>query len=402
MRKLFVFCVLLASVVMWQSLSLRHFAEWRSRAAERSSDDEILIGVCWPFEINKDGMEEGIVLALDEINARRIRGKRFRLVWRDDHLNIERTRDIALEFSRTPGMVATIGYYDSSSAVRASAIFEESQLLHITIGSNNTYMTHRDFRYLIRTVLPCIRIGPKLARMCLDRGYRKVAIVFEDSPFGEDLAYHFEVVLDSKDAQTVYKGSYVRGMVDFREMVDELKAVQAELILFAGIEAEGAAFIRAARAMGLDTPILGSFDDLPEMHRVPEEALEGVMFYSLYNVNSGTPENRAFVTKFRKRFGHLPGVYAAQAYDALNILAAAFEMTGSTNPLDLSYAIRFREPWEGANGTYAFESSGELMDKDLFLMAYRDGEAQLIGVSEAMSADDPEQDLVRSSQIRPR
>jgi branched-chain amino acid transport system substrate-binding protein len=389
LKKLFVVAVLLAPFVVWQSVSLHEFGEWRTWMARQPSD-EVLVGVCWPFEINQDDMNEGMVLALEEINARGVRGKRFRLVWRDDRLDLKKSRSIAIEFSRTPDMVATIGYYDSSSAVRASAIFEESRLLHIVIGSNNTYMTHRDFRYLIRTVLPCVHIGRKVARMCLDRGYRNVAIIFEDNPFGEDLAYHFGVELDSRDAQTVYKAAYVRSMVDFRETVDELKATPADLIFFAGMQAEAAAFIGAARSMGLNTPIVGSFDDLPEMHKVPAEALEGVMFYSLYNVDSETPENQAFVAKFRKRFGHSPGVWAAQAYDALHILAAAFQMTGSTNSLDLSYAIRFMEPWRGANGTYDFESSGELMDKDLFLMAYRKGRAEVIDASGKDSPADPE------------
>lgn len=389
MKKLFVLGVVLVPFVVWQSVSLREFGEWRTWAA-RKFPDEVLVGVCWPFEINQDGMDDGLILALEEINARGARGKRFRLIWRDDQLDGERSRSIAMEFSRTPGMAATIGYYDDSLAVRTSAIYEESRLLHIIIGANNTYITSRDFRYVIRTVLPCVHIGRKVARMCLDRGYRKVAIIYEDSPFGEDLAYHFGTELDSRDAQTVYKASYVRGMVDFRETVDELKAAPADLIVFAGMETEAGAFIRAARGMGLKTAIVGSFDDLPEMHKVPVEALEGVMFYSLYNVDSQTPENRAFVAKFRKRFGHLPGVYAAQAYDALHMLAAAVEMTGSTNSLDLSYAIRFMEPRHGANGTYDFDSSGELMDKDLFLMAYRKGRAEVIDASRKDSPAAPE------------
>ncbi|HOK47006.1 MAG TPA: ABC transporter substrate-binding protein [Bryobacteraceae bacterium] len=380
MKKLFVAATLLTPFVVWQSVTLREFGEWRTWMA-RQSPDEVLVGVCWPFEINQDGMDKGLTLALDEINERGVRGKRFRLILLDDQLDDERSRLIAIRFSRTPDMVATIGYYDSRTAVRASAIFEESRLLHIIIGSNNTYMTHRDFRYLIRTVLPCSQIGRKLARMCLDRGYRKVAIVYEDSPFGEDLAYYFGIELESRDAQTVYKAAYVRGVVDFREMVDELKAAQADLIFFAGVEAEAVPFIRAARGMGLKTPIVGSFDDIPQMHTLPVEFLEGVMFYSLYNVDSETPENQAFVAKFRKRFGHLPGVYAAQAYDALHILAAALELTGSTSSLDLSYAIRFMEPWKGANGTYDFDSSGELVDKDVFLMVYRNGRAELIDSS---------------------
>ncbi len=382
-------CLLLAPFAVSQFVSLRHFSELRAWVSGRSSQ-EVLVGACWPFETNQDGMSEGLGLAQEEINSRGIRGKRIRLLLRDDHLDREESRSIAVDFARTPGMAATIGYYDDNFAVRASAIFEESRLLHIVIGANNTYMTGRGFRYLIRTVLPGALIGRKLARLCLERGYRKFASIAEDGPFGEDLAYQFETELDTADAQMVYKASYVRGKVDFRETVDALKATQADVIIFAGLEAEAAAFIKAARGMGLNTPIVGSFDDLPELHKVPEAVLEGVMFYSLYNVDSPSPENRAFVAKYRRRFGRAPGVYAAQGYDALRILAKAVETTGSTNSLDLSYAIRFMDRWEGVNGPYQFDSNGELKDKDLFLMAYHHGRAELIATSRKDTSPLPE------------
>ncbi len=78
-----------------------------------------------------------------------------------------------------------------------------------------------------------------------------------------------------------------------------------------------------------------------------------------------TPEMRA-------RAG--PGLEgAAQGYDALRILAKAVRATGSLNPLDLSYANRFMDPWEGANGRYQFYNRGELANKPLFLKEFRSG-----------------------------
>jgi Periplasmic binding protein len=83
--------------------------------------------------------------------------------------------------------------------------------------------------------------------------------------------------------------------------------------------------------------------------------------------------NQEFVRNFRVRYGRNPDTWAAQGYDALRILAKAVKATGSCNPLDLSYAIRFMDPWEGANGLYKFDSRGELDDKPIFLKVYRNG-----------------------------
>jgi branched-chain amino acid transport system substrate-binding protein len=188
------------------------------------------------------------------------------------------------------------------------------------------------------------------------------------------------------DASVVYQSSYVRRPgIDFRDKVNELKQVAPDVIILAGLETESALFIKAARALGLQTPIVGSFSDTPEMHQIAGSALEGTMFYEIYDVDSPAPENQRFVAKYRQRFGHDPETYAAQGYDALQLLAKAVETTGSSSSLDLAYAIRFMGTWQGANGAYTFDTAGELADKDLFLKVYRGGKPVVLATSQAAS-----------------
>jgi branched-chain amino acid transport system substrate-binding protein len=369
-KTLAVVIVLLVPVLAIQVLSLRQFSDMREWFAGRAPQ-EILVGVAWPFALNQDGMDEGLLLAQEELNTRGVRGRRIRLLMRDDRLDREESRKAAVDFARDPRIAAVIGYDDDRFAVRASAIFEESHLLHIVTGANNTYMTSRGFRYLIRSVLASDRISRGLARMCMERGYRKYALIAEDGAFGEDLAYQFGTELDAMDAHVVHQSSYVRGQVDFHETINDLKSVDADVILLAGFETESARFIKLAHDLKLKTPIIGAFYDTAEMHAIAGKALNGTMFYSLYDVNSPTPENRAFVAKYRRRFGRDPDFSGAQGYDALRILAKAVEATGSTNSLDLAYAIRFMDRWEGANGSYKFDSTGELEDKNIYLKVYR-------------------------------
>jgi branched-chain amino acid transport system substrate-binding protein len=276
--------------------------------------------------------------------------------------------------------VAAIGYYDDKFAVQASPVFEECGLLHI-VGANNTYMTSHGFRYLIRAVQSSDKIGRALARLCLARGYQTYAIVAEEGAFGEDLAYQTVVELDAQNARVVYQVSYVAGKVDFRAIIDELKAASADVILFLGFEKEAGQFIKSARDLGLDTPIVASSTDTPQLHAIAGETLEGVMFYDDYNVDSPSPENRAFVTRFRRRFGENPRSYAPFGYDALHILAKAIETTGSTDSLSLAYAIRFMDRWEGVTGAYKFDATGEMEGQDLFLKVYRSGVPVLLDTS---------------------
>jgi branched-chain amino acid transport system substrate-binding protein len=343
---------------------------------------ELLVGICWPFAKNQDGMADGLRLAQDEINSGGLAsGIPVRLVLRDDDFNWEKGKRIAVEFSETPRMSAVIGYYDDGVGIKASSIFESARLLHIIVGSNNTAMTSRGFEYIVRTIVSSDKIARALARMAIERGHRKPALIWEQGAYGEDLAYQFTVELDSKDIDLVYQWSYSRERADFRLPVNELKGIDTNEIFFAGLEPWAGDFLREARRVGIQTEIVGAFSDTPEMRQTAGRALEGSMYFEIYDVNSPSPRNQAFVKKFRARYGRNPDAWAAQGYDALYILAKAVQATGSANPLDLSYAIRFMNPWEGANGWYKFDSRGELEDKPIFLNQFRKGSPVTIRTS---------------------
>jgi len=355
---------------------------------------EILVGVCWPFSVNQDGMADGLQLALEEINAGNLAGIPVRLILRDDAFDLEKVKDIAIEFSENPKMSAVIGYYDDIAAIKASTMYEPARLLHLVVGANNTPMTAHGFNYIIRTIVSNDKIALSLARIAIDRGYRKFALIWEENAYGEDLAYQFTVGLNNFDAQIVYEWSYARERADFRIAVNQLKSVDADVIFFAGLEPWAGDFLREARAVGVKTDIIGAFSDTPEMRAKAGRGLEGAMYFDMYDVYSPSPENQAFVRKFKTRFGKKPDAWAAQGYDALRILAKAVRETRSANPLDLSYAIRYMAPWEGANGRYKFDSRGELEDKPIYLNVFRNGNPVTIQKSRPVPAPQFDNDLL--------
>lgn len=381
MRKLF-FCIVFAAMATVALLpQFRSFEDMGVRrfATLAQPGKEVVVGVCWPFSINQDGMANGLQMALDEINAKSAAaGYTIRLVTRDHSYDPENVRSIAAEFADTPEMSAVIGYYDDAPAVKSSLIFEPSRLLHMIIGANNSAMTMHGFQYLIRTTHSSDKIGPALARISLDRGYRKVALIWEKGAYGEDLAYQYHVGLDKLDADVVYQWTYTRNNPDFRLPVNELKGIDADVIFFCGLEPWAGDFLRKAREVGLSTPIIGAFNNTPEMSRRAGAALEGAMYFDIYNVEATSTKNQDFVNTYKERFGTNPDAWAAQAYDALHILAMALQRTDSRNPLDLAYAIRYMDEWEGVNGRYQFDKNGNMDDKPIYLMEIRQGRPALI------------------------
>lgn len=392
MRKLFFLIAFAAMAIVALLPQVRSLEDMGVRrfAALATPGKEVVVGVCWPFSINQDGMANGLQLALDEINATSgAAGYTIRLIMRDHSYDPENIRNIAVEFAQTPEMSAVIGYYDDTPAVKASLIFEPSRLLHMIIGANNSAMTMHGFQYIIRTTHSSDKLGPALARISVDRGYRKVALIWEKGAYGEDLAYQYHVGLDRLDGDVVYQWTYTRHNPDFRLPVNELRGIDADVIFFCGLEPWAGDFLRKAHEVGLSTPIIGAFSNTPEMHQRAGPALEGAMYFDIYDMEATSIKNQEFVKKYQARFGMHPDAWAAQAYDALYILAKALEHTGSRNPLDLAYAIRYMDAWEGVNGRYQFDKNGNMEDKPIYLMEIRQGRPKLIQQSSPPQAPSP-------------
>jgi branched-chain amino acid transport system substrate-binding protein len=332
-------------------------------------------------------MVDGLELASDEINAGGLAGGiPVRLIVKDDRFDWELSRSIDIGFARETDMSAVIGYYDDVVAIKASIIFESAQLLHLIVGVYNTPMTAHGFDYIVRTTLSSDKIARALARMLVERGYKKFALIWEQGDYGQDLSYQFGVTLDNLGLQWVYQQTYSRDNPDFRLAVNELKGIDADVIFFAGLEPWAGDFLRAARGVGLKTDIVGAFSNTPEMRRRAGPAIEGAMYFDMYDVNSPTPENQAFVRKFRARYGRYPDTWAAQGYDALHILARAVKATHSANPRDLAYAVRYMDTWQGANGQYKFDGAGEMDYKPVYLKVFRNGAPVTLGATGSLGA----------------
>jgi branched-chain amino acid transport system substrate-binding protein len=352
-----------------QFRSLTRMGERRFAALERRPS-EFLVGVSWPFSVRRDGMEDGLRLAQDEINAGRLTGgPPIRLVMRDDRDDWSVARKIAMEFADTPEMSAVVGYNEDSIGIRASPIFEASRLLHLCVNANAPAMTTHDYKYIIRTVQSTNQIARFLAEATASVGREeKFAMVWEEDAYGQALAYQYRIAQDALGGLSVYQWPYPTQHTDFRMPVNQLRSVTADVILISGHDAEVADFLRKAQVVSLTTPILVASDLTAQLIELAGPAIARARFLQLYDPSSPTAKNRKFVRAFRARYGKDPDTSAAQGYDALLLLAEAVRSTGSLNPLDLAFAIRFMPPWEGANGRYQFDSHGELRDKKLFLI----------------------------------
>jgi ABC-type branched-subunit amino acid transport system substrate-binding protein len=78
-----------------------------------------------------------------------------------------------------------------------------------------------------------------------------------------------------------------------------------------------------------------------------------------YNPDADSPKLKAFKTNYFKRFGQEPDVFAAHAYDGMNIIIEAIKKAGLNRVLirDVLTDLKTFQGYEGVTGKVIFDPS---------------------------------------------
>jgi branched-chain amino acid transport system substrate-binding protein len=85
----------------------------------------------------------------------------------------------------------------------------------------------------------------------------------------------------------------------------------------------------------------------------------GAIVPTMWNNDIANPKNEKFVKDYIAKFGHMPSNFAAQAYDAPGVIAAAVKATGGKvdDTAALAKAMR-KAPIDSVRGTLKYNVNG--------------------------------------------
>ena len=101
---------------------------------------------------------------------------------------------------------------------------------------------------------------------------------------------------------------------------------------------------------------------------------EGIMTTCQYNPDSDDPKLKAFQENYQKRFGQKPDVFAAHAYDGMNIIIEAIKKAGLNRALirDLLTDMKTFNGYEGVTGKVVFDGTWNNV-RPIFLAKVKNG-----------------------------
>lgn len=342
----------------------------------RQEKGPISIGIV-SSSITPDLFAEGASLAISEINAEGgVSGRPLAALFYDDEGNVEKGKQIARELSENMEVAAVIGHRYSSVAIPASIIYEKNGMLFISHGATDQDLI-RDMTVLTFRNIPSDEAtGEAAARYVKEKGFADMAVVFDSESSGRRVAEIFRERVEKLGVRISAEVSYSGFQRDFRLMIaDLMKDAQFDALFLGGVLPSAAVVIRQLRDMGLDIPIIGNdLLDSPELMNIAGKAAEGVVIPTVFDPGKTDSRILRFVKSFESEMGMTPDTWAAQGYDAVQLLAHAMERSGSTAPLEIAATLRFMGEWKGVTGAYAMSQTGGVTDKSIYFKVVRDGD----------------------------
>ncbi|MDM8523993.1 ABC transporter substrate-binding protein [Desulfococcaceae bacterium HSG8] len=313
---------------------------------------------------------EGISLAVSEINQRGgLLGRQIKTVIYDDEGDIGKGQSVATSLSNNPDVIAVIGHLNSDVAIPASITYGKNGVIFISPGATHPNLTRYGDEYVFRNITTDENTARQTAEfVSAMEDFKKGVIFYERGSGDKSLAEIFHEQIVEKGVEIVATRSYFGWQKDFRAVLSLLKKeVEFEGIFIAGRLPAAAHLIKQIRDMEITAPIIGGSGlDSTSLWTIAGKAAQGTVVPTVFDPNYPGKTTRTFIDRFEARFGFGPDTWAAQGYDAVSVLAAAIESSGTSVPLVAATTLRFFEDWRGVTGPYSFTREGDIAGKDVF------------------------------------
>lgn len=154
---------------------------------------------------------------------------------------------------------------------------------------------------------------------------KQIAITYVNNEYGRGVAETFQKLYEQQGGKVLATEIFAIGETDYTTHLTKLKFVNADLIFFVGHENELGYILKKAKQMGVKTRFLAAPGILnPLTYQIAGDAVEGLQAGDYYfDPVYGTDKMIAFGKRYKDRYGVLPSVYIANAYDSAMLYASA-------------------------------------------------------------------------------
>lgn len=318
-----------------------------------------------------EGMKRAVELAIEEANesdVAKAQGILFEIKAEDDAADPKQAVNVANALASDQSVVAVVGHFNSGCSIPASPVYNEAGMAMVTVSSN-PQLTAQGYNVVNRVVAKDDAQGSFAAKLALDRGYKKMSIIDDATPYGQGLATEFKKAFTEGGGEIVSEDRIQPKEVNFSSLITKIKPLKPSAVYYAGAHTEGALISKQMKEADLKVPVMGG-DMLytPEYMKIAGAGnAKGDIATSLGLPLEQQPKGEEFLEKYQEKYGQAPEAYDSYAYDAANTIIEAVLAAGAQRS-KVAEAVRGGSI-EGVTGTVAFDENGD--NKQQVISAYR-------------------------------
>ena len=281
----------------------------------------------------------GFKLALEEINAKGVLGKKIEFTTRDTKFKVDLALNFAKELVLREDVDILVGTINSGAALAVSeAVAKRERVPFIAWISKSENITgKKGHRYVFSAGENTAMAGKSGGVALSTKPYVKYWIAGDDYEYGHAIAdAAWRNLKENKpEVQLIGKSWWKPGEPDLSPYITSILAAKPDAVIFATGGRSMTNIMKAIKATGMTDKVaiyIHSATDHAVLNPLGIHAPEGVMGTIDYNFYY--PElsaNKRFVNAFKKAYGHPPGFPAFQGYITAHFIAEAYKKAGSVN-----------------------------------------------------------------------
>lgn len=262
-----------------------------------------------------------------------------------------------------------VGPQSSKEAIPAGAVANDKQTPMISPWSTNPDTT-AGRPYVFRACFLDPFQGPVLANFISEEfKFTKAAVLYDvASDYPKGLAEFFKKAWEAKHGagSVVAYESFTTKDADFSAQLTKIMHSGAEVLFTPQYYNEVALIVQQAKALGWKGPIVGSDSwGSAETVQLCGEACYGQFFSTHYAAAGAQGATKAFIDRYKAKYGYVPDDVAALTWDALGLAQQAIsslpQLSGSIQKdrAAVRDALAKIQDFDGITGKMTFSGSGD-------------------------------------------
>ncbi len=276
----------------------------------------------------------GIKMATEEINAAGgVMGRPLE-VMSEDSVNPATAATKAQRMLERDGVEFLMGEINSASAKTIMQVAARNKKLFLSIGARSDVLRGADCnRYTFHVDIPVTVMvnaaGQALLRDGLIKG-KRVYCLTSDYLFGHDLAKAAKAFITANGGTIVGDELTSTDTADFSPFLLKIRQAKPDLVATNLGGNQVTNFVKQYAEFGLPYAVAGFNLNTADAWAAGEGNLAGI-WPTVWHHELDTPGSKAFVAKFRQKYGKPPENHAWIEYVSLKIMAQAMNATRSTD-----------------------------------------------------------------------